>query len=85
MKGFVNENRGLIEQYFKKYKELLSLSKVFKHTGVGDFGTNHANDLKKALENDRFFKANHSLMIAGDKLKTITNYQRSLKKKKIRF
>ncbi|GAA9879872.1 hypothetical protein VN0666_00790 [Helicobacter pylori] len=69
VKGFVNENCGLIEQYFKKYKELLSLSKVFKHTGVGDFGTNHANDLKKALENDRFFKANHSLMIAGEEIK----------------
>ncbi|WRE22019.1 hypothetical protein KVE88_07415 [Helicobacter pylori] len=73
VKDFVNENRDLIEQYFNKYKELLSLSKVFKHTEVGDFGTNHANDLKKALENDRFFKANHSLMIAGEE---ITNYQK---------
>ncbi|GAA9851551.1 hypothetical protein QCM05_02805 [Helicobacter pylori] len=69
VEDFVNENRDLIEQYFKKYKELLSLSKVFKHTEVGDFGTNHANDLKKALENDRFFKANHSLMIAGEEIK----------------
>ncbi len=69
VKDFVNENRDLIEQYFNKYKELLSLSKVFKHTEVGDFGTNHANDLKKALENDRFFKANHSLMIAGEEIK----------------
>ncbi len=73
VKDFVNKNRDLIEQYFNKYKELLSLSKVFKHTEVGDFGTNHANDLKKALENDRFFKANHSLMIAGEE---ITNYQK---------
>ncbi|PUD55999.1 hypothetical protein C2R56_06975 [Helicobacter pylori] len=69
VKDFVNKNRDLIEQYFNKYKELLSLSKVFKHTEVGDFGTNHANDLKKALENDRFFKANHSLMIAGEEIK----------------
>ncbi|MCQ2635974.1 hypothetical protein JT131_00405 [Helicobacter pylori] len=69
VKDFVNKNRDLIEQYFNKYKELLSLSKVFKHTEVGDFGTNHANDLKKALENDRFFKANHSLMIAEEKIK----------------
>lgn len=69
VKDFVNENRDLIEQYFNKYKELLSLSKVFKHTEVGDFGTNHANDLKKALENDRFFKANHSLMIAEEEIK----------------
>ncbi len=73
VKDFVNENRGLIEQYFNKYKELLSLSKVFKHTEVGDFGTNHANDLKKALENNRFFKADHSLMIAGEEIK---NYNR---------
>ncbi|GAA9146819.1 hypothetical protein BTM351_14910 [Helicobacter pylori] len=69
VKDFVNKNRNLIEQYFNKYKELLSLSKIFKHTEVGDFGTNHANDLKKALENDRFFKANHSLMIAGEEIK----------------
>ncbi len=73
VKDFVNENRDLIEQYFNKYKELLSLSKVFKHTEVGDFGTNHANDLKKALENNRFFKADHSLMIAGEEIK---NYNR---------
>ncbi len=69
VEDFVNNHRDLIEQYFNKYKELLSLSKVFKHTEVGDFGTNHANDLKKALENDRFFKANHSLMIAGEEIK----------------
>ncbi|GAA8666967.1 hypothetical protein KYTH92_04030 [Helicobacter pylori] len=69
VKDFVNKNRDLIEQYFNKYKELLSLSKVFKHTEVGDFGTNHANDLKKALENNRFFKANHSLMIAEEEIK----------------
>ncbi len=69
VENFVNENRDLIEQYFNKYKELLSLSKVFKHTEVGDFGTNHANDLKKALENERFFKADHSLMIAGEEIK----------------
>ncbi|WP_181230084.1 hypothetical protein [Helicobacter pylori] len=69
VKDFVNKHRNLIEQYFNKYKELLSLSKIFKHTEVGDFGTNHANDLKKALENDRFFKANHSLMIAGEQIK----------------
>ncbi|GAA7351798.1 hypothetical protein [Helicobacter pylori] len=73
VKDFVNKNRDLIEQYFNKYKELLSLSKVFKHTEVGDFGTNHANDLKKALENNRFFKANHSLKIAREE---ITNYQK---------
>lgn len=69
VKDFVNENCDLIEQYFNKYKELLSLSKVFKYTEIGDFGTNHANDLKKALENGRFFKANHSLMIAGEEIK----------------
>ncbi|GAA7545106.1 hypothetical protein MMM127_05280 [Helicobacter pylori] len=69
VKDFVNKNRDLIEQYFNIYKELLSLSKIFKHTEVGDFGTNHANDLKKALENDRFFKANHSLMIAEEEIK----------------
>ncbi|GAA7995185.1 hypothetical protein JP0552_05120 [Helicobacter pylori] len=69
VKDFVNKNRDLIEQYFNEYKELLSLSKVFKHTEVGDFGTNHADDLKKALENNRFFKANHSLMIAEEEIK----------------
>ncbi len=69
MKDFVNKNRDLIEQYFNKYQELLSQSKIFKHMNSGDFGTNHANDLKKALENDRFFKANHSLMIAEEEIK----------------
>ncbi len=73
VKDFVNKHCNLIEQYFNKYQELLSQSKIFKHTEVGDFGTNHANDLKKALENDRFFKANHSLKIAGEE---ITNYQK---------
>ncbi len=73
VKDFVNKNRDLIEQYFNKYQELLSQSKIFKHMNSGDFGTNHANDLKKALENNRFFKANHSLKIAGEE---ITNYQK---------
>ncbi|RKV48553.1 hypothetical protein [Helicobacter pylori] len=73
VKDFVNKHRNLIEQYFNKYQELLSQSKIFKHMDGGDFGTNHADDLKKALENNRFFKANHSLKIAGEE---ITNYQK---------
>ncbi|NHA58637.1 hypothetical protein [Helicobacter pylori] len=73
VKDFVNEHRDLIEQYFNKYQELLSQSEIFKHMDGGDFGTNHADDLKKALENNRFFKANHSLKIAGEE---ITNYQK---------
>ncbi|PUD16080.1 hypothetical protein C2R82_02180 [Helicobacter pylori] len=82
VKDFVNKNRDLIEQYFNKYKELLSLSKVFKHTEVGDFGTNHANDLKKALENDRFFKANHSLMIAEEEIKNYNKLSEIFKEEK---
>ncbi|GAA8100004.1 hypothetical protein HpDR24_03270 [Helicobacter pylori] len=73
IKDFVNKHHDLIEQYFNKYQELLSQSKIFKHMNSGDFGTNHADDLKKALENNRFFKANHSLKIAGEE---ITNYQK---------
>ncbi|GAA9829932.1 hypothetical protein VN0526_01530 [Helicobacter pylori] len=73
VKDFVNKHCNLIEQYFNKYQELLSQSKIFKHMNSGDFGTNHADDLKKALENNRFFKANHSLKIAGEE---ITNYQK---------
>ncbi len=73
VKDFVNKNHDLIEQYFNKYQELLSQSEIFKHMDGGDFGTNHADDLKKALENNRFFKANHSLKIAGEE---ITNYQK---------
>ncbi|VEJ24922.1 hypothetical protein [Helicobacter pylori] len=73
VKDFVNKHRNLIEQYFNKYQELLSQSEIFKHMDGGDFGTNHADDLKKALENNRFFKANHSLKIAGEE---ITNYQK---------
>ncbi|RVZ48596.1 hypothetical protein EC554_06695 [Helicobacter pylori] len=73
VKYFVNKHRDLIEQYFNKYQELLSQSEIFKHMNSGDFGTNHADDLKKALENNRFFKANHSLKIAGEE---ITNYQK---------
>ncbi|EMG99887.1 hypothetical protein [Helicobacter pylori] len=73
VKDFVNKHHDLIEQYFNKYQELLSQSEIFKHMDGGDFGTNHADDLKKALENNRFFKANHSLKIAGEE---ITNYQK---------
>ncbi|EMJ44360.1 hypothetical protein [Helicobacter pylori] len=73
VKDFVNKHHDLIEQYFNKYQELLSQSEIFKHMDGGDFGTNHADDLKKALENNRFFKANHSLKIAEEE---ITNYQK---------
>ncbi|MFP6264472.1 hypothetical protein ACLGDV_04005 [Helicobacter pylori] len=85
VKDFVNKNRDLIEQYFNKYKELLSLSKVFKHTEIGDFGTNHANDLKKALENDRFFKANHSLMIAEEEIKNYNKLSEIFEEEKNRI
>ncbi len=85
VKDFVNKNRDLIEQYFNKYQELLSQSKIFKHMNSGDFGTNHANDLKKALENDRFFKANHSLMIAEEEIKNYNKLSEIFEEKKIRF
>lgn len=65
---FVNKHRNLLEEYFDKYKDLLSQSSVFKHTNVGDFGTNHAEDIKKVLGDDRFFQANHSLTIAEQEI-----------------
>ncbi len=85
VKEFVNNHRDLIEQYFNKYQELLSQSHIFKHTDGGDFGTNHADELKKALKNDRFFKANHSLMIVREKITSYNKLSNIFEKEKNRI
>lgn len=68
VEDFINKHHDLLEEYFKKYQDLLSQSSIFKHTNAGDFGTNHADDLKKTLADDRFFQAQHSLTIADRKI-----------------
>lgn len=68
VREFIQEHYSLLEEYFNKYQELLSQSSIFKHTSVGDFGTNHAEDIKKTLGDDRFFQAQHSLTIADHKI-----------------
>lgn len=73
VKGFLDKNIGLLDEYINKYNELLSKSVLFKNMDDGSFGTNQVNNLTEALKDNTFFKANHTIKI-GDE--TITSNKR---------
>lgn len=69
VKGFLDKNIGLLDEYINKYNELLSKSVLFKNMDDGSFGTNQVNNLTEALKDNTFFKANHTIKI-GDEIIT---------------
>ncbi|WP_104697780.1 MULTISPECIES: hypothetical protein [unclassified Helicobacter] len=70
VKKFINNNKGLIEEYLEKYNALLSQSDIFSTTENGPFGTHQVKELQNVLQDDRFFKAKHCLEIKGKKVKS---------------
>lgn len=73
VKGFLDNNIGLLDEYINKYNELLSKSVLFKNMDDGSFGTNQVNNLTEALKDNTFFKANHTIKIGEE---TITSNKR---------
>ena len=66
IRDFVNENQATIQQYFNKYTELLQTSTFFS-SGAEAFGTTQANNLVKSVGDNRFFLANHRLVLRDDR------------------
>ena len=69
VKGFLDKNIELLDEYINKYNELLSKSILFKNMDDGSFGTDQVNNLMEALKDNTFFKANHTIKI-GKKIIT---------------
>lgn len=63
---FVEDNIESIESYFKSYKELIKDSNLFTE-GEDSFGTYQVIQLIKSVEDDRFFKASHKIVLKGGK------------------
>lgn len=80
VKKFLEENSNILNEYFEKYNELLSNSTFFKNTDIGSFGTTQANDLLNTLKDDRFFKAQHKLIIAENEIDTYEKFSNLVNK-----
>lgn len=62
--------RTAIDDYTKKYNELLAASKYFKKDGFNYF---EATNVAKELKNSGFFKAKHSVSLNGDEKQEINS------------
>lgn len=62
--------RTAIDDYTRKYNELLAASKYFKK---GGFNYYEATNVAKELKNSGFFKAKHSVSLNGDEKQEITS------------
>lgn len=62
--------RTAINDYTKKYNELLAASKYFKKGGFNYYA---ATNVAKELKASGFFKANHTVRLNGDETKEITS------------
>lgn len=66
VKKFVEDNKKSIEGYFQSYKEVIKDSNLFTE-GKDSFGTYQAVQLMKSVDDDRFFKASHKIVLKGGK------------------
>jgi hypothetical protein len=60
---FLKGNSNLIGEYLEKYTELIDNSSFFK---IGVFGTDNAIGVNKSLSDNRFFEANHKVVLEND-------------------
>lgn len=67
---FVADNIKSIQEYFKSYKDVIKGSNLFTE-GEDSFGTYQIVQLMKSVEDNRFFKASHMIVLKGGK--KITN------------
>lgn len=62
---FLEKNQALLNQYFDKYKELISSSQFFKKS-ENTFGTLQASEIIKSTNDNSFFEAGHKFVLVGD-------------------
>lgn len=59
---FVSDNMSNIKKYFSQYQKVIRNSALFSD-GRDSFGTYQANKLLKSVEDDKFFKASHKIVL----------------------
>ncbi len=64
---FFKANSDLIKEYLEKYTELINKSTFFKK---GVFGTDNAIGVNKSLTDNRFFEANHKVVLEDETIIT---------------
>lgn len=62
VKEFLESNENLLDEYLKRYTDLLSKSKFFSKSG-NSFGTTQASNLLDSLSDNSFFEAGHKISI----------------------
>lgn len=69
VKKFIESNKLLLKQYFQKYNELFTKSELFALNNKNiNFGTYQAKELIKAVEDNSYFGANHTLVLKNGKV-----------------
>jgi len=71
---FIEENKEEIEEYIKRYEELIEKSKYLKK----DFNIHHIETVTKQLGSNHFFKAGHSVNLSDGSEKKEYNSDKSL-------
>lgn len=66
VKKFVDDNNKNIQKYFQLYSDVVKDSELFTE-GADSFGTYQAMQLMKSVDDDRFFKASHKIVLKGGK------------------
>lgn len=69
---FLKNHQEMLDQYFKRYNELLRGSTLFKNNAKGNsFGTYEAQILLKSVKDNAFFDANHFFTLeSGEEIKS---------------
>ena len=65
VKKFLESNENLLDEYIKRYTDLLSQSKFFSKSD-NSFGTTQATNLLDSLSDNSFFEAGHKISINAE-------------------
>lgn len=73
IKKFLAKHQTKLENYFSRYKTLLSKSKLFRTEGTYTFGTKEVSNLEGVLKDKNFFGVHHKIVLNDNT--TISTYE----------
>lgn len=80
VEGFLKEHTEELQDYFDRYKELLSNSQLFRRNGNFIFGTKGVANLNSMLKDGNFFGVEHTIQLNGGKtIKTKEEFDQLIK------
>lgn len=86
VKRFLDENRGLLNDYTAQYNHLLQNSEFFHAEGGKSFGTYQAAQLGKAFKGEEFFTVRHKLVLRNaDEITSAQAYNQKIEDEKNRI